>query len=673
MENTKHSATKSSLRSVWLPFLGSMNLAVTLLMMLAIASVIGTVLKQDQSVQDYIIKFGPFWAEVFGELGLFRVYGAAWFVLVLLFLLLSTATCVVRHTPTFTRDMKQYSETLSVRAYQHQPYHVQLTDTQFNTDTAQALLKSQGYKTKVHQRQDGMTVAGMKGHWNRLGYFFTHISIIIICIGGLLDSNLLLKSRELSGDLVPETRAVPLAEIPQESWLGPENFSFRGSVNIPEGKRSDVLFLPYDDGFLVQKLPFMIEVTDFRVEFYDTGMPKSFESDLILTDPELDEPIKQTIAVNYPLFYKNYAIYQSSFGDGGSELKVKVYPLLSPTVNPVSFDSAVEDIETLNTPVGAFKIEFNDFKLFNVVPTSEEEQALTGKKVHNNGPTMIFKVRNDQGVAWEYENYMAPNKQDDRWFFMSGMRKSVAEPYRYVFIPADAKRTKERFFKFLALINNKAEMRRIFQQSFPKTADMTEKNYNLQMRLLEQLVSLFRQQGFNGISNFVEKSVPEEERERVSEYYFSQSSLALQTLYLHLLAAEAPADQSSELTAEEKQWFEDAITAVSAFTGYGPPMFVELNSFKHIESTGLQITKSPGKDIVYFGSTLLIIGVFFLFYVRQKRVWLAYTPADQTLTLAGKDTKELPETAKEFENLTQLVKQTFISQPQQQVKHDDNA
>ena len=46
-------------------FLGSMDLAITLLLTLAVASVIGTVLQQNQPYTDYLIKFGPFWFDVF--------------------------------------------------------------------------------------------------------------------------------------------------------------------------------------------------------------------------------------------------------------------------------------------------------------------------------------------------------------------------------------------------------------------------------------------------------------------------------------------------------------------------------------------------------------------------------------------------------------------------------
>ena len=317
--------------SVFMNFLGSMNLAVTLLVMLSIASVIGTVLQQNQTMQDYIIKFGPFWTDVYSSLGLFHVYGAAWFVLVLVFLLISTSVCVTRNTPTFLKDMKQFSEKLSKNAIKHQPNNTVIESPlslEQQQGYAKALLEHNGYKTKVHQRDDGsVTVAGLKGRWNRLGYFFTHISIIIICVGALLDSNLLLKFRELTGDLKAETRSVSLDEIGQESWLGPDNLSFRGSVNIPEGEKTDVLFLPYENGYLVQKLPFTIVNEAFHIEFYDTGAPKNYQSELVLTTPELDEPIRQTIEVNKPLYYKNYAIYQSSFGDGGTKLNLRIHPL----------------------------------------------------------------------------------------------------------------------------------------------------------------------------------------------------------------------------------------------------------------------------------------------------------------------------------------------------------
>ncbi len=640
-------------------FLGSMNLAVTLLMMLAIASVIGTVLQQDQNFQDYIIEFGPFWTQVFNTLGLFHVYGAAWFILVLLFLLVSTTTCVSRNGPTFMQDMKQFSEKLSINAYKHQPYSETYTVENFEPEKAALLLKEKGFKTKIYQRNNGITVAGMKGRFNRLGYIFTHASIIIICIGALFDSNLLLKFREMTGGLVAETRAIPVNDIPAKSWLGEDNFSFRGSVNVVEGQKTDVLFLPYERGFLVQKLPFSIEVKEFRIKYYDTGMPKSFESDIVLTAPDLKKPIVKTIRVNQPLYYKNYAIYQSSFGDGGSELSLKVHPLLAPEPKSFTLKTTVDSTEPLKTPLGTFNVEFSSFRMFNIVPSTKEEKAKTGKKVHNNGPSIGFKVRNDQGKAWEYDNFMLPSKQDNRYFFMTGVRDTPTKPFRYLFIPADEKKSNNRFFQFLAVVNNPIKTNKFIREAIPKTDKVDPQVYRLQIRLLNQLLVLFRQKGFEGINEFVEKSVPKAEQKKVRDYYLSQTSTALQILYLGFLKETYGKDyvKNDVISNFDSQWFEDALVVINTIPLYGPPMYFELTGFKQIDSTGLQITKSPGKNIVYLGSTFLIIGVFFLFYLRQKRVWIAYSETDKTLTVAGKDTRDLPETQKEFEQLLNEIKQ----------------
>ncbi|HEY9017938.1 cytochrome c biogenesis protein ResB [Thiomicrospira sp.] len=662
MSENKNMSKPNRKTPIWLEFLGSMNLAITLLVMLSIASVIGTVLQQNQVIQDYIIKFGPFWHEVYSQLDLYSVYGASWFMLVLLFLLVSTGVCVSRNTPVFIKDMKQFSEKLSLNALKHQPNHVSFTLDQTTENLQQhaiKTLKSHGFRYRTHQKEDGsITLAGLKGHWNRLGYFFSHISIIIICIGALMDGNLYLKFSEWTGNLAPETRNVSLNDVDPKAWLSADNYSYRGNVNITEGRDADVLFLPYGDGYLVQQLPFRIEVTDFRLDYYDNGMPKSYESDILLYADDLEEPLAKTIEVNHPLYYKDYAIYQSSYGDGGSKVNFNVHALASPNISNSVVESAINKNESLTTPVGQFRIEFTDFKLYNIVPRDKEEAELTGRKMQNNGPSVLFKVRNEQGKAWEYENFMIPNKQEDRWFFMSGVRTSVAEPFRYLFIPADANRSKDRFFKFLALLNNPQARETVLSNMVPKPENMEESTYQTQLRLFGQLINLFRQTGFDGIARFVETNVPQDQQEQVMAFYYDQLASSLQTLYLHILDEEGIIrDDADNINQEHQLWFEDALTAIASLHRYGPPLFFELTSFEQIQSTGLQITKSPGKDVVYFGSAMLIMGVFFMFYVRQRRVWIHLKSAgDKTeVTIAGKDNKKLPETEEEFQKfVTQL-------------------
>ena len=73
--NTAHHSFGKSLFEL----LSSMRFAISLLSILAVASIIGTVLKQAEPYANHIIQFGPFWFQVFEKLGLYDVYTPAGF------------------------------------------------------------------------------------------------------------------------------------------------------------------------------------------------------------------------------------------------------------------------------------------------------------------------------------------------------------------------------------------------------------------------------------------------------------------------------------------------------------------------------------------------------------------------------------------------------------------
>ena len=109
----------------------------------------------------------------------------------------------------------------------------------------------------------------------------------------------------------------------------------------------------------------------------------------------------------------------------------------------------------------------------------------------------------------------------------------------------------------------------------------------------------------------------------------------LASIYAELLK-ENDVDLSQGITEQDSYFFDDAINAIGAICNYGAPVYIQLKTFEHIQSTGLQITGAPGKMLVYFGFALLVAGVFFMFYVVARRVWSAspagfrngiYTPA----------------------------------------------
>ena len=54
---------------------------------------------------------------------------------------------------------------------------------------------------------------------------------------------------------------------------------------------------------------------------------------------------------------------------------------------------------------------------------------------------------------------------------------------------------------------------------------------------------------------------------------------------------------------------------------YGSPVFLQLDSFKQMQASVFQLTRAPGKKVVYLGSLLLVFGIFSMFYVRERRLW----------------------------------------------------
>src|SRR4051812_43985377 len=93
-----------SLRST-VELLSSMRFSISLLTIICIASIIGTVLKQHEPVTNYFNQFGPFWGELFMTLKLNAVYSAWWFLLILAFLVTSTSLCIARNTPKIFADL----------------------------------------------------------------------------------------------------------------------------------------------------------------------------------------------------------------------------------------------------------------------------------------------------------------------------------------------------------------------------------------------------------------------------------------------------------------------------------------------------------------------------------------------------------------------------------------
>jgi cytochrome c biogenesis protein len=626
-----------------------MRFAIGLLTILAIASVVGTVLKQNEPYSNYAFEFGQYWFAVFNALGLYDVYHSGWFLIILTFLVTSTTLCIIRNGPGFLKDIKSFREKAADNSLAAMKHCATFAGTAELTQLTQ-YLAAQGFRFKTAERPDGLLIAAKKGSANKLGYFFAHIAMVVICIGGLLDGNLPLKLGELAGNIVPETRDLPQSQIPQQSRLGQNNLSFRGNITISENKSADVVFVNQGNGYLVQELPFIITLKQFHVDYYSNGMPKLFASDVVVTDKASGKQTEAQVKVNHPLIVNGVAIYQASFGDGGSPLTFRAWDLNHPGAKPAELKAVSLANQPLVTANGRYTLETGELKVFNVENVADDKAQPTGlaqrmhdarevkkeKKVKNVGPSISFKLRDAEGQAHEYFHYMAPIELDGAYYMVAGVRAKVAEPFQYLRLPVDDDMKIDSFMRLNAALKNPALFdeiaRRTASKALASKAISAEMQSNFQ-NSVKWVLSRFAQGGFTGLETFLDQRVPADKRQAVAQTYVKilQGSLfdVMDVAQQHAGLQPWPKDGT------HYRFLLDGLVAAGSLNDYKAPVFLEMAGFNQVQATGLQLTRSPGKNLVYLGSVMLVIGIILMFYIREVRLWLRLSHGKVQLAMAS--------------------------------------
>lgn len=650
-------------RKLWLAdaveLLSSMRFAISLLTLIAIASVIGTVLKQNEPMPNYVNQFGPFWFEVFGKFSLYSVYSAWWFLLIMAFLVLSTSLCLIRNAPKMLKDMRSWRDNVREQSLRNFRHKAEWTSPHQRSQLLAGMthhLARIGYKFKVVEKDGATLIAAKQGAANKWGYIFAHAAIVIICIGGMLDSELPIRFQQWFMGKVPFDGNGIIANIPPQHRLPLANPTFRGNTMIPEGASSNTAIIPQQTGVLIQDLPFTIKLNKFTIDFYSSGMPKLFASDVEVTDHETGKKFNSTIKVNQPLIYKGVAVYQSSFEDGGSRLKLAAFPMSG--ASSASFEVAGE--VGGNTPLSgqggnAYTIEWSGFRPFNVenmTPNGTDVRAVnTGKTFNekfsadldkhlgsaakntnnkdlkNVGPSVQYKLRDKTGQAREFHNYMQPVLVDGDYMFLAGTRDSPADTFRYLRIPADDEDTVNEWMRLRAAVANPAlrdaAAQRYAVRALPAKIDNMSQ---MQLQLAESAkksLGIFagdgKQAGFVAISKFLEQ-IPAADQGKAADVFMKILNGSMWDLWM--LAREKDGLPALELNEKHGHFLQLSIGAMSDAYFYGAPVYLQLRGFDEVKASVLQVTRSPGKNIVYLGCLFLVIGVFAMFYIRERRCWI---------------------------------------------------
>jgi cytochrome c biogenesis protein len=265
---------------VWSLF-SSVRLAVFLLIALAATSVVGTLLPQGESLQFYLEQYGPGFFPVIKLLHLHDTYHSWWFVTLLAVFCVNLTVCAIKRLPFTLKLYKRDSLAVGAEHLSKMPLKSRWevkgnVDARVMDATVSRFQQMAGRSREKNGVDGGRLFLAERGKWSYWGLYGLHCSILVIFLGALVGL-----------------------------FLG-----FKGSIMLPEGESADHV-VDMKTG-LDMPFGFSVRCDKFSVDFYETGAPKEFRSDLTILNHG-NEVLRKAIRVNDPLQYNGITFYQASY------------------------------------------------------------------------------------------------------------------------------------------------------------------------------------------------------------------------------------------------------------------------------------------------------------------------------------------------------------------------
>jgi cytochrome c biogenesis protein len=271
------------LDKIW-RFFSSVKLAIVLILLIIATAIIGTVIQQGLPDEMYIQHYGTSTFNFLNSFDIFDMYHSWWFELLLMLFIVNVIVCTWDRLPAIFKMFSNPKLKLPIEKLNAFKEKETIT---YNGDR-ETLIKNltqrlkEIYKSPIRDdSKEGDFLYLEKGRIARFGPYVTHISLIIIFVGVLIGS-----------------------------FWGFETF-----VNLVPGESTNIVRTLRGNKKIT--LPFSIRCNHFNVEFYNSGIPKAYKSDLsIMSDGNV--VARKIIDVNKPLTYKGVTIYQASYGQAGA-------------------------------------------------------------------------------------------------------------------------------------------------------------------------------------------------------------------------------------------------------------------------------------------------------------------------------------------------------------------
>ena len=376
-------SNKKGASFLWSLF-SSMRLTFALLIILAITSIFGTVIPQQQEAVRFAQELSPGLLRFFELLGLFDLYHSPWFRAIIGLLALNLVICSINRLPTTLKLFKAPSRPDRSKPFENLPPERSLLVKKGAEDVGNHVASSlrKRYRRVVFKSTaERDYLYAEKGRYSYFGVYLVHFSVLLILMGGIIGSM----------------------------------FGFDAYVNILEGDTVDSIVLRKD--MTSMRLGFSVHCEEFSVEYYDNGSPKEFRSDLgFLIEGKLVK--KGSLLMNQPITFGGITFYQSSYGSIPGKVHLRIQKdegVLGESI------IRVERGETFSLPGSESQIEILD-------TVSNLNEMM--------GPAALISVKPKDGEEirfWVFQEIERLRKQYPEAMFQSPrMNPSSFKPYTFL-------------------------------------------------------------------------------------------------------------------------------------------------------------------------------------------------------------------------------------------------
>ncbi|MBI3753712.1 MAG: cytochrome c biogenesis protein ResB [Deltaproteobacteria bacterium] len=360
-----------------------------ILFCLAIVSIIGTVIQQNQPAEFYREEYGK-WAPFILRIGLENMYHAWWFSTLLLLLVLNIIVCTIDRFPPKWKATLESKVDVDARFIKNllNNHTIVLQDEPVRVkEKIINILRKKGYKIKEADGAEGVSLYGWKGIIGRFGSDVVHVSLLLILAGVIIGS--VTGFKDFGAFYEGELTTIPATELRlavDRSWHG---------IPLPmierKRKASDI----------------QLRLDKFWIDYYESGQIKQYNSVLTLSDNGKEVIKGRQIWVNAPLSYKGFTFYQSSYGIAYDRVKQAQFILKdSKTKKAIAQPFDVD----WNTP---YEIPGTDYRIKVIGFVSDfgfdpATKTIFAKSAEHNNPAVnveIYKSGKLVSKPWLFYNY----------------------------------------------------------------------------------------------------------------------------------------------------------------------------------------------------------------------------------------------------------------------------